>query len=201
MRADNRELIAHSHLTNFLDLQSEINQITLINMSSEQEIQRLKSENEYLQLQLQDVNYMLTVREEELELLRDKARQGVQMQSKLEGNYNEIAQMQITLGKAQQQVYGAARREAAMEEEIIQSVHIEKNYYNTRKELASVTAAFTDVDSKLDEVTTVYKDLETARRKIAELESLNEIAKEEKEFLAYELEKLKKQNQRLQEGL
>lgn len=170
-------------------------------MLPEQEIQRLKSENEYLQLQLQDVNYMLTIREEELELLRDKARQAVQMQSRLEGNYNELAQMQITIGKTQQQAYGAAKREAAMEEEILQSIQIEKAYYNTRKELASVTAAFTDVDSKLDEVTTVYRDLENARRKIAELESLNEIAKEEKEYLAYEVEKLKKQNQRFQEGL
>lgn len=170
-------------------------------MSSEQEIQRLKSENEYLQLQLQDVNYMLTIREEELDLLRDKARQAVQMHSKLEGNYNELAQMQITIGNTQQKAFGAAKREAAMEEELIHSLHIEKAYYNTRKELASVTAAFTDVDSKLDEVTTVYKDLETAKRKIAELESLNEIAKEEKEYLAYEVEKLKKQNQRFQEGL
>lgn len=170
-------------------------------MLPDQEIQLLKSENEYLQLQLQDVNYMLTVREEELDLLREKARQAVQMQSKLEGNYNELAQMQITIGKTQQQAFGAAKREAAMEEEILQSIHIEKAYYNTRKELASVTAAFTDADSKLDEATNVYKELDDAKRKIAELESLNEIAKEEKEYLAYEVEKLKKLNQRLQEGL
>ena len=169
-------------------------------MLPDQEIQRLKSENEYLQLQLQDVNYMLTVREEELDLLREKARQAVQMQSKLEGNYNELAQMQITIGKTQQIAFGAAKREAAMEEEILQSINIEKAYYKTRKELASVTAAFTDADSKLDEVTNVYKKLEDAKRKIAELESLNEIAKEEKEYLAYEVEKLKKLNQRLQEG-
>ena len=170
-------------------------------MLTEQEIQRLKSENDYLQLQLQDVNYMLTIREEELELLREKARQGVQMKSTLEGNYDELAQMQITIGKNQQQAFGAAKREAAMEEELIQSLQIEKAYYNTRKELASVTAAFTDVDTKLGEITNIYADLENARRRIAELESLNEIAKEEKEYLAYEVERLKKQNQRLQEGL
>lgn len=165
------------------------------------EIAKLKSENEYLQLQLQDVNYMLTIREEELDLLRMKAREVVQMKSKLEGNYNELAQMQVTIGKTQQQVYGAAKREAAMEEEVLQSIQIEKAYYNTRKELASVTAAFTDVDSKLDEVTNVYKELENAKRKIAELESMNDIAREEKEYLQYELEKVKKQNQRFQEGL
>lgn len=177
------------------------NHLYITHMSSEQEIQRLKSENEYLQLQLQDVNYMLTIREEELELLREKARQVVQMQSKLEGNYNELAQMQNTIGKTQQQAFGAAKREAAMEQELIQSIHLEKEYYNTRKELVSVTAAFTDVDAKLDEAGNVYKDLEDAKRKIAELESINDIAKEEKEFMEYELDKIKKQNKRLQEGL
>ena len=170
-------------------------------MLSEQDIQRLKSENEYLQLQLQDVNYMLNIREEELELLRAKAKIAVSLQSQIEGNYNELTQMQATIGKTQQKAFGAAKREAATEDELIQSVQIEKAYYNTRKELLSVTAAFTDVDSKLDEAAHVYKQLEDAKRKIAELESLHDIATEEKEFLAYELDKLKKQNKRLQEGL
>lgn len=170
-------------------------------MHSEDEIKKLKSENEYLQLQLQDVNYMLSIREEELELLREKARQVVQMKSTLEGNYNELAQMQTIIGKTEQKAFGAAKREAAMEDELIQSVEIEKAYYNTKKELASVTAAFTDVDSKFNEAGHVYKELEDAKRKIAELESLYDIAKEEKEFLAYELDKLKMQNKRLHEGL
>jgi len=168
-------------------------------MLPEEEIKKLRSENEHLQLQLQDINYMLTVREEELELLREKAKQTVQMKSTLEGNYNELAQMQTFIGTTQQKVFGAARREAAMEEELIQSLHIEKAYYTTRKELASVTAAFTDVDAKLDEAGNVYRELENANRKISELESLNDIATEEKEFLVYEVEKLKKQNKLLQE--
>ncbi len=170
-------------------------------MIPEEEIKKLKSENEYLQLQLQDVNYMLSVREEELELLREKAKQAVQMKSTLEVNYNELAQMQTIIGKTQQQIFGAAKREAAIEDELIQSVQIEKAYYNTKKDLASITAAFTDVDSKLDEAGNVYKELEDTKRKIAELESLYAIAKEEKEFLSYEIDKLKKQNKRLQEGL
>ena len=170
-------------------------------MHPEDEIKRLKSENEYLQLQLQDVNYILSIREEELELLRVKGKQAVQMQSTLEGNYNELSQMQTIIGKTQQQAFGAAKREAAMEHELIQSIHLEKEYYNTRKELVSVTAAFTDLDAKLDEAGNVYKDLENAKRKIAELESFNDISKEEKDFLTYEIEKLKKQNKRLQEGL
>ncbi len=170
-------------------------------MHSEDEIQKLKSENEYLQLQLQDVNYMLSIREDELEILREKAKQAVQMKSTLEGNYNELAQMQAIIGKTQQKAFGAAKREAATEDELIQSVQIEKAYYTTKQELASVSAAFNDVDSKFAEASNVYKELEDAKRKIAELESLNDIFKEEKEFLAYELEKLKKQNKRLQEGL
>lgn len=170
-------------------------------MLSENQIRQLKSENELLQLQLQDVNYMISIREEELELLRDKAKNAVRLQSQLEGTFGELEQMQNFIGKKQHEAEGAARREAAMEAEIIQSISMEKDYYDIRTKFASANAALTDINIQLSDASQIYKELANAKSKIAELESRLEIAEEEKEYLRYELDKLKNLNNRLQQGL
>lgn len=172
----------------------------IFQMLSDVQIKQLKSENELLQLQLQDVNYMIGIREEELEILRDKAKDAVMLQSQLEGTLDGIGQMQNFIGRKQQEAEGAARREAAMEEEIIQSLNMEKEYYDIKSRFASTSAALIDINSQLSEAAHVYKELAKANTRIAELESSVEIIEEEKEHLAYELVRLKKQNERLQQG-
>jgi len=169
-------------------------------MLSEEQIKQLKSENDLLQLQLQDVNYMIRIREEELEILRSKAKNAVGLQSQLEGTFYELEQMQNFIGRKQQEADGAARREAAMEEEIIQSINMEKEYYNIKSSFASANAALLDINSQLSESAHIYKELAKANASIAELESNLAIAEEEKDLLKYEMEKLKKRYDTLQQG-
>ncbi len=163
-------------------------------------LDKIKSENELLQLQLQDVNYMISIREEELDILRAKANNAVQLKSELEGTYNALGQMQEIIGQKQHEAQGAARREAAMEEEIIQSITIEKEYLDIKARFASTHTALDDIKDQLSEANTVFKDLSIAHSKIAELESRLEIAEEEKELLQYELSKQKKITEKLQQG-
>ncbi len=163
-------------------------------MLSEQQIKKLRSENELLQLQLQDVNYMISIREEELEILRAKAKNAVMLQSQLEGTFHELGQMQNIIGRKQQEAEGAARREAALEEEVIQSINIEKEFYTIRDKFQSANAALNDLNNELSEVSKVYKELAKARARISELQSLLEIGEEERELLLHELQKLKKQS-------
>ena len=59
-------------------------------MISNNLLQQLQSENELLQLQLQDVNEMIKVREDELEILRKTAAHAVMLQSRLDIN-NEMS--------------------------------------------------------------------------------------------------------------
>lgn len=169
-------------------------------MLSDHQIKQLKSENDLLQLQLQDVNYIISIREEELEILRAKAKNAVRLQSQLEGTFDELGQMQNFIGRKQQEADGAARREAAMEEEIIQSINMEKDYYDIKSRFASASAALSDINNELSDAAHIYKELANANARIAELESTLEIAAEEKELLKYELEKVKKQNEKLQQG-
>ncbi len=162
-------------------------------MQLSEHIQKLASENEYLQLQLKDLNELIGVREEELELLRQKAAEAVEMKSKLENTLNEISQLQDFIGQKQMEMEGATRREASMEEEVMQSLQIEKEYYTLKDQLTSSVTALLDTQEELRSVSGLFKELTKAKSRVAELESETEIQKEEIELLKYENRKLKNQ--------
>ena len=160
-------------------------------MLSEEQIRKLKSENEFLQIQLQDINEMIAIREGELDILRRKAEEGVETSSKLEGAYEELSYMQNVIGKHQQKAEGADRREVSMEEEIIESIRMEKEYYEIKKKFTSTNTELSDLNTQLQDAVTIYKQLADANRRIAELESKLDISAEEKELLNYELSRMK----------
>ncbi len=161
-------------------------------MLSEDEIQQLKSENELLRLQLQDITEMINIREEEIHILRQKAAFGVELQSTLDGNLEEITQMQQFIGEQQRKVAGAAKREAAMENEIIQSLEMEKEFYTIREKYESAKAAITDLDNELADSTTMYRQLSASISRVAELESSLEMVMLENKNLKEKIDKLTK---------
>jgi len=162
-------------------------------MLSNDEIQQLRSENELLRIQLQDITEMINIREEELEILRKKSAYTVLLKSTLDGNLEEITQMQNMLGEERQKNAGAARREVNMENEIIQSLEIEKEFYNIRDKYESAKAAIIDLDNELGETASMYRQLAASGTKIAELESSLEMASLEIKHLKEELDLYKKQ--------
>lgn len=89
-------------------------------------VKQLKSENELLQIQLQDLNYMIEAREEELDMLRKTAAHAVQLQSRLDHNLFEIEQMQEVIGEKQREAQGALKRESSLEAEMFQSIQMER---------------------------------------------------------------------------
>ena len=163
-------------------------------MLSEEEIQQLKSENELLQIQLQDITEMINIREEEIQILRRKAAQTVELRSELNGNLEEITQMQNIIGDQQRKAAGATKREIAMENEIIQSLEMEKEFYTIRDKYQSAKAAITDLDNELAETSSMYRQLAASISRIAELESSLEIAALENKHLKEKLEMLSKDN-------
>lgn len=159
-------------------------------MVSKDEIQKLKSENELLQIQLQDITEMIHLREEELEILRKKAGYSVLLQSTLEGNLEEIRQLQRNIGDEQKKAQSAAKREAATEEEFIESLKMEKEFYNIKDKYESSRAAIRDLDNELAETSGMYRQLAASISRIAELESSLEIARMQNEYLTDQLSKM-----------
>lgn len=159
-------------------------------MFSKDEIQQLKSENELLKLQLEDITEIINIREEELEILRKKSAYTVLLQSALDGNLEEISQMQQFIGEQQRKTAGAEKREASMENEMIESLEMEKEFYNIRDKYESARAAITDLDNELAETSSMYRQLSAAISRVAELESSLEIALMTNDELKEKLEKL-----------
>ena len=163
-------------------------------MLSTGDLQQLQSENELLKIQLNDISEMINIREEEVDILRKKAANSVLLQSTLEGNLNQITQMQLLIGEEQRKAAGATRRETAMEEEVIRSIEMEKSYYTLQEQLDSNKAALKDLDNELAETATLYRQLSESMSRVAELESSLEMIQLENMRLKDKLEKLSKQN-------
>ncbi len=162
-------------------------------MLSEQLLQQLASENELLQVQLQDLNYMIEAREEELLLLRKAAANGVRLQSKLDANLFEIEQLQSLMEESQQQANSAMRREANMEDEMMMSLQMEKDFYQMKDQFSSTQIALEDVNLQMREAVAMYQEVSDLRKKIVELESQLEIAQIDNTYLKEELEETRKQ--------
>ena len=155
-------------------------------------LQQLISENELLQIQLQDVNEMIQVREEELEILRNTAAHAVLLQSRLDMNLDEFYSLQDVIGNQQKDAEDSAKREASLEEELVQSINMETEFYNIKDQFESTKAALMDVQSEMDTVASLYKQIAELTTRVAELESSHEIASMENGFLKEELEELRK---------
>lgn len=168
-------------------------------MLSEEQIQKLLSENEYLQVQLADLNETLEIRNEQVDVLRNKNRKMTEMQSTLDNNLEEFSYMQHFIGKQQQKEKKCLKQSEEIESELIETIEMEKQYYTIREQFNSSNAALADVNSQLDEIPALTRELASEKRKVSELESNLDILKEENDLLRYEIAKLKKQVSTLKE--
>lgn len=173
-------------------------------MLTDKQVEILKSENELLQLQLDDVNMMIRIREEELELLRQTAKEAHRMQSQLENNLHEFDQMQRNIGKYMQKNDGQQQRLAEMENELYQSIKEQLSYADTLKAFHSMEANLLDTTEELTQATAVYKKLAQMKTQVAltqsnldiallEIESLKEDLKEAKDLNDFLMQKKKEQ--------
>jgi hypothetical protein len=166
-------------------------------MLTERQIEILRSENELLQLQLDDVNMMIQVREEELDLLRKRANEAAAMQSQLDSNLMEFEQMQNNIGFSQQKNEGASQRLEEMEEELYASIKDQLRSEEKVKDFESLEANLLDTTSELQEAAAAYKQLRDTRSKLAAMQSDLEIANMEITSLKEELAEVKALNEML----
>lgn len=166
-------------------------------MLTERQIEILRSENELLQLQLDDVNMMIKVREEELDLLRRRAQEASEMQSRLDTNLLEFEQMQNNLGFSQQKNDGAAQRLEQMEEELYASIKDQLKSEEKVKDFESLEANLLDTTNELQEAAAAYKQLREMKSRLAATQSSLEIANMEITSLKEELKEVKALNQML----
>lgn len=166
-------------------------------MLTERQIEILRSENELLQIQLDDVNMMIRIREEELELLRNRANEAAAMQSQLDSNLLEFEQMQNSIGFSQQKNEGTSQRLEEMEQELYASIKDQLRSEEKVKDFESLEANLLDTTQELQEAAAAYKQLRDMKSKLAATQSDLEIANMEITSLKEELAEVKALNEML----
>jgi hypothetical protein len=163
-------------------------------MQREDYIKDLKQENEDLQFQLKDLEYLIQLKEEELADLKKASQHVAELQSKIDQNLYQFEQMQLHISDEQHKLQGALKREASMEQELIDVIGIEKSYYEIKEEFISTKTALQDINEQMNEAASIYQQCISLKKKVTELESNLEIVNLDNQFLKVELSQNKKSN-------
>jgi chromosome segregation ATPase len=155
-------------------------------MLTQEHLQQLVQENELLQVQLEELNMILTSREEELEMLKRNAADAAELRSQLDIRLDELHSMQNQIGKKERQALGAEERELELHQELTEAARLQQQYDELLGNYSYVQAQFTDLQLRLEQLTARNLQLQKATNAIGELES--ELAN-----TAMERDELKKQ--------
>ena len=162
-------------------------------MLTEDQIKKIISLNDSLQVQLEDTNTMLAAREKEIEYLNRELAEATALRSRLDGQQSEIESIQNKLGIKQQQALGAEEREIELQEELTEMARLNKNYNELIQDYAYLQSQFKDIQAQLATLNERNFQLQQITGRIGELESTLETTKLERDDLKTRLTTLESQ--------
>jgi chromosome segregation ATPase len=152
-------------------------------MLSEEQIKKIISANESLQVQLADANAMLAAREQEIDYLNTELAGSAALRSKLDGQQDEIESIRNRLGEKQQAAKGAEEREIELQHELTEMALLNRQYNELVQDYASLQSQFKDMQAQLIDLQYRKIQLEEAASGIGELQSKLENSLREGEML------------------
>lgn len=152
-------------------------------MLTEEQIKRLVSANDSLQVQIADINLVLSEREKELAKLRADLGNATALRSELAGQSAEIESIQDKLGQKQMQAIGAEERELELKQELNEANKLQAKYDDLVQQYAYLQTQYEDVRQQLAEVNERNFQLQQLAGRVGELESRLENTMIEREDL------------------
>jgi chromosome segregation ATPase len=140
-------------------------------MLTADQIQQLITENENLQVQVNDLNYILSEREEEIAELKKSASATAELRSMLDTQLDDMQLMQNHIGKQQRQALGAEERELELQLELTQAIKLQHQYNDLVQQYTYVSTQLADVQEELATVKKRSSMLQKIVVQIGELES------------------------------
>lgn len=128
--------------------------------------------------QLNDLEYILKIREEELHDLRNSTKSLVEMSSALESNEIDREEMQRKVTEYQHKYDAILNREETMENELVQYIKQDRTSGDWERKNQSLQ---TELEIVLDELTSARKEIEELlvfRTEVVELQSKIEMLKQ-----------------------
>ena len=162
-------------------------------MLTEDQIKKIISSNDSLDIQLEDANMMLAAREKEIEYLNTELAEATALRSKLDGQQGEIDSIQNKLGIKLQQAQGAEEREFELQQELTEMARLNKKYNDLVQDYAYLQSQLGDVQLQLTALNERNFQLNQTAGRIGELESTLENIKIERDDLKNRLTTLESQ--------
>ena len=151
-------------------------------MNFEKEIRMLVSENEFLQLQLEDINVILKKKDEEIDMLADDGETAAFLRSKIDSNLIEIEQLKYYVEQASQKSIGLEMLKEELEVDLLMQMKGRQKEQKALQEMGTVKANLEVVTEELNEAAALYKMIQSLKQKLSEansIASLNEIENRE----------------------
>ena len=160
-------------------------------MDFEKKIRILISENEFLQLQLEDINLVLKKKDEEIDMLADDGETAAYLRSKIDSNLIEIEQLNYYVAQANQKNLGLEALNEELEVDLLTQMRGRQKEQQSLKEMGSVKANLEVVTEELNEAAALYKMLQSLKEKLAEANSIASLKEIENQELKKEVEEQK----------
>ena len=157
-------------------------------MDLEKKIRNLVSENEFLQLQLEDINLELKKKDEEIDMLADDSETAAFLRSKIDSNLLEIEQLKYYNQQATQKSLGLEILNEELEVDLLLQNKGRQKEQKALKEMDAVKANLEVLTEELNEAAALYKMLQSLKEKLSEANSIATLAERENQELKKEIE-------------
>ena len=159
-------------------------------MDHKKKISTLLAENEFLQLQLEDLNASIKTKDEEISLLAGDMDTAASLQSQIAGNLAEIEQLRYNMSISEQKNAGTEMLNEELEKDLMKEIREKQQQQAVNKKLGSVQTELEIISNELDEVAPLNKRVEDLVTQLTEAKSLNTILEDENISLKQELAEL-----------
>ncbi len=160
-------------------------------MDYEKKIRVLLSENEFLQLQMEDLNSELQKRDEEINILGDINESTAALRSKIDSNLLEIEQLRYRSEQLSQKSLGIEMMNEELEMNLYKEIKGRQIDQASLKEMDSIKANMGIISEELNEAAELYKRIQLLKASLAEAKSIANMKEIENENLKLEIKELK----------
>ena len=148
-------------------------------MDKEEKIEALISENELLQLELDDLKAQLKRRDNEINILGDSMDTAASLQSRIDANLLEIEQLRYNNEIATQKAAGVEMINEELEVNLLRTMKEKQRQEATIKGLNSVKTELDITNWELNETVPLYAQLQKTTEALGEANSNNALLQQE----------------------
>ena len=140
-------------------------------MADDIEIKQLLSQITSLQLQMEEADMLISVKDEELALLRQQQAKVAELKSQLDGKFAELQSLQYQVELEQYRAEGGLVREKDLETELLDTLGIYGRYATLLQQFTHTQIQLEDAQAEIELLKNNNRHLEIAATRSANLES------------------------------